>query len=261
MFYFSYAGNKRNELKEIDELLSKIKYKKVVEPFGGSLAFSIDQYYKNKDLEFYPSDIDNELTLFCNNFYKHDDNIIKKLLEIIKNISNKEDYDKLYKKSISKIQEENIEDFMTYYLFKKTCYAIRPGLYYLDRSPKLTNVLKYKNKLNEFFKDHKYNNIHYKSVFKQFYNDEDAIIFLDPPYVNSVCSFYDKFDETDFSNLWEDIYDMLENAKCKIILIVNDNFFMKKCYHKWFYKQYEKKYCFHSSKKTYHNIFTNIKLD
>jgi len=261
MFYFSYAGNKRAELKELDDLLSNIKYKKVVEPFGGSLAFTIDQYYKNKDLQFFPSDIDNELTLFCNNFYKYDNDVIKNVLEIIKNISNKEEYDIIYKKSILNIKDENINDFLKYYLFKKTAYAIHPGLYYLNRPPKLSNVLKFKDKLNEFFKNNTYINSHYKYIFERFKDDEDALLFLDPPYVNSECSFYDKFDDTDFSNLWEDICNMLENAKCKIILIVNDNYFMKKCYNKWFYKNYEKKYCYQSSRKTSHNIFTNIKLN
>jgi hypothetical protein len=260
MFYFAYAGNKRSEIKEYQNLLNSIKYKTVVEPFGGSCAFSISEYNKNKNINICISDIDTELILFCNEFYKYDDKIIKNVLDIIKNISSKSDYDIFYKKSISKILAENIEDFLTYYLFKKVCYRIRPGLYYMNDIPKLKNVIKYKDELNIFFKNNKYIESNYKLIFDKYKDDEEALIFLDPPYINSDCSFYDKFDSNFFNNLWEDIYNLLENGKCKIILVVNDNFFMKKCYNKWFYNCYYKRYSHHTAKQTTHNIFTNIKL-
>lgn len=259
MFYFGYSGNKRKELRELDDLLTKIEYKKVVEPFGGSCAFSYDQYTKNNNLEIHISDIDHDLTFFCNNFHKCDNDVLNNVLKYIKDINNKEEYDIFYKKCLQKTKDKNdILSFCSHYLFIKTCYNMRHGLYYDKKLPKMININKVKENLNNFFKKNIYHNRHYKEVFDQFIDDKDAIIFLDPPYVNSTCSFYDKFDDTDFTLLWEDIYNLLDKAKCKVVLVVNDNFFMKKCYNKWLYKSYDKKYSFNKSKKTIHNVFTNI---
>lgn len=259
MFYFSYAGNKRKEIKNLDNLLENVKYTKVVEPFGGSCAFSISEYLKNKDLEIYISDIDDELTSFCNNFYKNDELIMNIVLNIVSNIHNKEDYDRFYKKFCNKIDNNNIIDFCAYYLFKRTFFKLRQGMYYRNAKITLNTLQKNKDFLNEFFKKHMYNCVDYKIIFEQFKNDEDALLFLDPPYLNSCSSFYKKIDcEINFDLLWEDIFDLFNNGKCKIILIVNNNFFMRKVFEKWLYISYDKQYSTFKSKKTTHNVFCNF---
>lgn len=164
MFYFSYEGNKRNELKEINKMLENVQYKRIIEPFGGTCAFSISQFTKNKDMEIYISDIDKELILFCNNFYKNDDLIIDNVLKFIDNIKNKEDYNNFIKK-IKQNDTTNLIDFCSEYLFYRTCFRIRPGLYYCDRIPKLNNLKKYKTDLNEFFKKNTYICSDYKENF------------------------------------------------------------------------------------------------
>ena len=58
-FYFSYAGNKRNELKYIEELINLDLYDNIVEPFGGSCSFSRYIYEKDNSKKFYISDINN----------------------------------------------------------------------------------------------------------------------------------------------------------------------------------------------------------
>lgn len=259
MFYFSYPGNKRKEIKNLDNLLENVKYTKVVEPFGGSCAFSISEYLKNKDLEIYISDIDDELTSFCNNFYKNDELIMNIVLNIVSNIHNKEDYDRFYKKFCNKIDNNNIIDFCAYYLFKRTFFGIRPGVYYRNRKITLNSLKKNKDYLNEFFKNHTYNCVDYKTIFEQFKNDEDVLLFLDPPYLNSYCDFYKNIDcKINFDVLWEDIYDLFDNGKCKIILIVDNNFFMRKLFEKWLYISYDKQYSTFKSKKTVHNVFCNF---
>lgn len=260
MFYFSYPGNKRNEIKNLDNLLNNVKYTKVVEPFGGSCAFSISEYLKNKELEIYISDIDDELTSFCNNFYKHDEMIMNNVLNFVSNIKNKEEYDRFYKKFCNKIDQSNIVDFCSYYLFKRTCYDIRHGLYYSNKKITLNSLKKNKDYLNEFFKNHTYNCVDYKTIFEQFKNDEDSLLFLDPPYINSNCDLYYGFNNQHINveELWESIYHLLDTCKCKVILIVNNNFFMRKTFEKWLYTSYDKKYGNHNSKKTIHNVFCNF---
>lgn len=59
--------------------------------------------------------------------------------------------------------------------------------------------------------------------------------------------------------MWADIYDLIRNSKCKVILLVNDNFFMLQVFKDFLYKSYDKKYQNHNARKTTHNIFCNFK--
>ena len=118
-FYFSYAGNKRNEIKNFTELIDIDLYDKFIEPFGGTLAFSRYIYKLNPNKKFYVSDINKELIYFCNNFYKDNENILNKTKEIVNNIKNKEEFNNYYNKKTT----INDDDFLTYYLFKKTYFA------------------------------------------------------------------------------------------------------------------------------------------
>lgn len=255
-FYFSYKGNKRNEIIHIKELLDNLEYKILVEPFGGTCSVSryIHENYKDKDL--YINDINKDLCYFANNFRKYEDEVLLNIKTVIENIKNKQDYKNYYKKTINKNIENCSEvDFLTLILFEKSCFRITKGRYYEEKVPKFKGILKVKEKLNNFFIKNYYYNHEYKETFEKFRNNENALIFLDPPYVNSDSSDYDSNNKNQYSNMWEDIYDLFENSKCKIIMIVNNNFFMRKVFNKFYYNCYEKNYMAHKSRKTIHNIF------
>ena len=262
-FYFSYAGNKRTEIKEFIELVDLNKYDNIIEPFGGSLAFSRYIYNVDNTKNFFVCDINDELTYFCNNFYKNKDNIIKDCLNIINNINNKDDY-LLYINDVKKIDHN---DFLNYYLILRTYYCIREGLYPTNhRKPQYKNFNEKTNIVNKFFENVEYKCQDYMIYMEQFKDDEKALIFLDPPYINSFNDFYKnqnigiKEQKNTFSTLWEYLYNFLNNCKCKFILIVNDNFFMQLAFSKWFYKKYSKIYQVKKGKDN-HNIFTNIILN
>jgi site-specific DNA-adenine methylase len=260
-FYFSYAGSKRKEIREFIDLIDLNNYENIIEPFGGSLAFSryIYNLYPNKN--FFVSDINDELIYFCNNFYKKKEYIIDNAIIKINEINNKIDYDNYINKNQ---QMDNDENFLTWYLLRRSYYNIRQGLYPSNnRKPKF---IKYNDKtinVDNFFKKVEYKNQDYKIYMEKFKNDESALIFLDPPYINSCNEFYSnqniktKDINKQFDELWEYLYNYFNNCKCKFILIVNDNFFMRLSFSKWFKKSYHKKYEA-TKKETRHNIFSNI---
>jgi hypothetical protein len=271
MFYFAWDGNKRNELKYIYELLENIQYDKVIEPFGGSCAFSRDQYDKNDKLEIYISDLNNELTLFCNNFYKYDEDIIKTCVDEINKISNKEEYIKKFKEAEEHVNnltnaEQDIIKFCGNYLLFKTYYYIRPGLYPSSgRKPTYKGLNRHKDKINNFFKKFNYVNQDYKIYMERYRYDEKALIFIDPPYINSSNESYKhhgSFKNIDmrktFSDVWEYLYKFVNDCKCHFIIIVNDNIFMNLAFNKFFYNSYDKTYS-NTKNKCNHVIYTNIR--
>jgi len=262
-FYFSYAGSKRKEIKEIIQLIDLNLYDNIIEPFGGSLSFSRYIYSINNKLNFYVSDINNELTYFCNNFYKNKDDIINKVIEKINILKNDKNLYNDYIKNYKNIEDE---DFLTWFLILRTYYCLRIGLYPTkNRFPKYSNFNKKTLECDLFFKNINYECQDYKIYMDKFKNDEKSLIFLDPPYINSCNEFYSnqnistKDINNQFDEIWEYLYNFMDTCKCKFILVVNDNFFMRQCYKKWFYKDYYKKYEM-TKKETRHNIFTNINI-
>lgn len=251
-FYFAYAGNKRNELKNIEELINLDLYDNIVEPFGGSCSFSRNIYEKDNSKNFYISDINNELVYFCNNFYKNKDDTIKECLQKINNINTKEEYNVL----IKNLKKYDLKDYLIY----QTYYRLRKGYYPIDnRKPKFIDYNKKTDKIDLFFKNVKYVNQSFKIYLDQFKDDEKTLIFLDPPYIDSCNDFYEgDFNSKDMYNIWEDIYDFVNNCKCKFIMIVNNNVFMKIIFKNFYYNSYEKKYSSHSKKQVSHIVFTNI---
>lgn len=269
-FYFAYPGNKQKEIKEFINLFNIDVYNNIIEPFGGSLSFSRYIYHNidiNKKLKYYISDLNNDLVFFCNNFYKDKNNIINDTINDINNINNKDDYNKYYNNKLS----IDHKDFLKYYLFISKFYQIRKGLYPSNRSkPKFKNYINNTKLTDDFFINNEYKCLDFRIYLEQFKNDERSIIFLDPPYISSDNSFY--IDGKNIKNkqcneFWEYLYNYLHSCKCKFILIVNDNIFMKLLFKKFYKGEYYKRYentkynkedDNYSKNECNHIIFTNI---
>jgi hypothetical protein len=247
-FYFSYAGNKRQELKTIENYYSLDNIETIVEPFGGSVSFSRELYLKNKNLNFDFSDIDNDLIYFCNNFYKKSDEYVNKALEQIKKLNTKVKYLVYLNKKL-----EYGDDFIIQYLIRRTFYSVRCGLYPTNRNPpKYINLKKNMVLIDDFFKNNNYLCSDFKFLMDKYKDDEKALIFIDPPYLVSCNDFY-KSAEID----WEYIFNFFENCKCKFIMVVNHNIFMNILFKKWFKHEYSKKYEM-THKEVKHVIFSNF---
>ena len=269
-FYISYNGNKRKEIKNFINLININDYDNIIEPFGGSLSFSRFIYNdidKDKRLKYYISDINNELVFFCNNFYKNKINIINETLEDINKIKNKVQFNEYVKNN----KNINDEDFIKYYLFINKFYRLRRGFYPGDEiRPKLKDYNIKTLLTDDFFKNNEYKALDFKIYLEQFKNDERSLIFLDPPYFNSDNSFYIdgvQVKNNDCNNFWEYLYNFVNNCKCKFILVVNNNIFMKLAFNNFFKLKYDKKYensKFDKEQQKYiknsceHMVFSNI---
>jgi len=260
-FYFSWLGNKR---KEIDKILNVCKdfenIKTIVEPFGGTCFFSYFLYknYENNNFNFIINDIDEQLTFFCNNFYKNKEEYIKKSLDLINDIDDKEKYNNL----INEYKNKKItdEDFIEYYYVYNTYYAIRKGFFPTTRNkPKYKYILDKTKKYDDFFKNNTYLNFNFIDIIEKYKDDETALIYFDPPYVQTDTSSY-------FNQIidWEYLINFLETCKCKYILHVNCNIWMKFIFTRICKKfinydyNYQNLYIKRRDTKTIHSIYTNI---
>ena len=68
----------------------------------------------------------------------------------------------------------------------------------------------------------KFTNEDYKTILEQYKNNEDAFIFLDPPYLFSDNTGYiPQSIDKDATYMLPYILEYLKSAKCKVMLIIN----------------------------------------
>ena len=251
-FYFSYMGNKRSELPQLFSLIDISDYDTVVEPFGGTCVFSRELYKKTPSLCYEIADTDASLVLFCNSFHADDDAVISDALETIDRIGvDKETYKTFIK---NEPPTSDLHAWLVWYLIYRTYYQIRHGLYPTKpRKPSYRQLLKIKGQINEFFKAVPYQKQDYKTTMEKHKHNPRALVFIDPPYV-SACNVLYSNPEVD----WEYLFTFFESCECKFIMVVNNDFFMRMAFKKWFIDSYDKKYSNHNKSLTKHQIFSNI---
>ena len=77
------------------------------------------------------------------------------------------------------------------------------------------------DKYIEFMSDVNISNIDYKDCIKPHLNNEDAFIFLDPPY--SYCKDYKNYYNVNYLVSPQEIVDVLKGCKCKFMITYDDN--------------------------------------
>lgn len=183
-FLFAYAGNKRAEVKQIyDHLDFKRKTKYIVEPFAGTVALS-----------FYIAKVD------PHKYTYHINDMDKNLIELYRIMKDKERCDE-FEKKINLILSDDSFGKQEYnkitrggsvegYYIKHKIYAIVPGLYKqnyvydeikFDDYP-IVNFLRNENVI--------ITNDNGVDILRQYENNDEAIIYLDPPYIQTCNDFY-----------------------------------------------------------------------
>jgi len=249
-FFIPYAGNKRSEVEKIydsiKDKLNDIEY--IVEPFCGTSAFS---YYMSlrhpKQFKYILNDNNNYLI----ELYKtaQDDN---KFNELIIEIN-----DKII--DINKEKYMNIvnQPCLSSYIIKHTMYNIRPGLFPINKKLKtdyknlkdvpIVNFLKTED--ITFYNDNAIN------IFEMYKDNNKALIFLDPPYVQLNNDFY--LDSS--TNIYEYLCNNnIKNMNSYIILVLEDNWIIKLLFRHHTFIIYDKLYQT-SKKQTKHLIINNSK--
>jgi site-specific DNA-adenine methylase len=251
-FFFGYAGNKREEVERIFNLLKLSNIKIIIEPFCGTCALS---YY---------------ISLQSPKKYKYiiNDND-KKLIELFKLAQNKKKFDIFIKKinSLCFDKDNNFIDKPTYlkivkednlegYFISQKFKTIRNGMYPSNR--KMTPIKEdcpFVKFLRE--EDVEILNLGATEVIDKYINKKEAFLFLDPPYLSSCNDFYLNKDV----NIYEYIYkikDSLLTLKSTILLCLEDIWIIRLLFDnlKECFITYDKIYQV-SKKKTTHIIIYN----
>jgi len=251
-FFFSYAGNKREEVEHIYNLLDSENIDTIVEPFCGSCAMSYYIWTQNKDknYKYILNDLDNNLI---------------DLLKIIRSGEYKEIEDEVNKKreEILGYEDDMIEAKKIYlnyinngkvsgYLLGKKYKSIIAGLFPLrdfksifNKKLDLSIAPIYDFLVNANIELH---TIDANKIIDE-NNNEKTLIFLDPPYIASCNNFYSTDTDENICNIYEKLVLYgLKNYKCKMLICHENNWLFKILFKE--YVEKEKEY-----KKNYHNTF------
>jgi site-specific DNA-adenine methylase len=269
-FYFSYAGSKKDENHEIAHLVTKARaqdkpFDKVVEVFGGSLAFSRYLWgMYGQDITYLTSDADGDLTSFCNEFYADKQTVLEMVKEKSREIMSSPDADErkaAFKAYYNNVPEGGLEKLAWFLLLKKNSIMGRMGFFnpnrrmcVFQRYEQLTAVT------DDFFKNGTvYANQDFKVYLEQAKNDPTALVYLDPPYIGKCNAFY-KGKGKGLKEIFDYLHAWMMECKCKYILVHSDCELLRQ----WIkdgdvplVKTYEKEYKINHNKVT-HLVISNI---
>jgi hypothetical protein len=246
-FIIAYSGNKRNEVETIyNYLKDKLDNKKIIiEPFCGTSAFS---YYLST---LYPKKFKyvlNDKSKYLCELYKlmKDEKKLKeftiKLNEEVKKIINKSIYDEIINK----------DNLLSWFIAHKI-YCIRAGLYRIGYIPVVYDFNKIP--IIKFLREEEVE-IYNKegiNIIEEYANNEEALLFIDPPYLKACNDFYD----SDDTNVYEYFYNNnISSYNAYLILVLEDNWIIKLLFKNDIKFIYDKTYA-PSKKKTQHIIITN----
>jgi site-specific DNA-adenine methylase len=221
-FIIPYAGNKREEVKQILNNLNdkypgwEEKTSTIVEPFCGSSAFSyyLSTLYPGK-FKYILNDNDAHLIELYHTMKdeKRYEAFKTKMNSLIASINSKDEY----KQVISK------KDFYGWFV-ARFWYGYRQGVYNEERKKLITsdcNIITFLRNENV-----KITNEDGIDVYKKYKDDESTLLFIDPPYMNLFNGLY--YDDKSGLNLYEYMYEnSIKDEKSIIVLALALTFFVK----------------------------------
>ena len=262
-FVFPYAGNKRQEVDKIHEVIkNELKtINTIIEPYCGSSAMS---YYIST---LYPK----KFKYILNDT---DENLIK-LYDIMRN---KEKLDEFYKELNFFIEKFNLftedeprKEFYKSFISSKNIashfvknryYCINVGTYPMISTIKQIKEFSIEDKpiynflMNE---DIKFLNCDGIDLYEQFKENEDCLFLIDPPYIMSSNLFYKQKTTTIYEYMFNN---PIIKEKSKIVLVLENNWIIKLLFSENIKStEYEKKYGSAGSlkkTKTNHIIISNF---
>ena len=273
-FYFPYAGNKRLENKNTDDVLTELlesgKIKYIVEPFCGSCSFSFHVYRKYGDkFQYIMNDTDKHLIGIykviqdqgCGPLF---DFANEKTAEIYK-AEGPNRNPPLFKELIKKKHDDPF-----HYFFWHRVYHCHKGAFYMNARRMTYDASKFE-KRDEFVKKCKFSCLDYSEFLKEWEGRGDVLIMLDPPYFQSHNGYYwdvgQKTDENgfvkDYTCTCVDLYNFMK-TKTPSILVTNYVSIIDYIFKEFFKKLYGKTYMHdhlarkHKKKKTQHAIYVNF---
>lgn len=255
-FYYSYPGNKYNEMNCIYPSVNLNGIKNIVEPFAGGCGFSFYIWEKNKDKNFtyYINDLNTPLF----QFYKIASNeelqiqIEKNMHDWVDKITELTDIEERRKVYNAIKNLNNISSL----LFINRYYCIRPGLFpqnlktwnkfYFDKMP-IHQFFKYANVIAT--------NVDGNDIFEKYCNQEDSLIFIDPPYLDSNNAFYCSLKGV---NIYERLWREKMNSKAaSLYMVLEKNYITDALFGENQIHSYAKRYLMKGGRETIHAIYSN----
>lgn len=242
-------GNKKNELKFLLPIIEpQITTSTIfVEPFCGSSIVSFNIFKKiNKNIDFHINDLDT----FRINFYK--------------NMTKEKERQKLYKlenEIVEKGEEfyNNIvkgkDDDYLKYVISKRIHSFRHGIFPTNKKIILHEIT---DNWKEFLNKSIITNNDYLDILNKYKDNENAFLYLDPPYMDSYNAGYSTYqnkthDEDlkviDNTEMYINFLEILKNGKCKVLFSINNCALTK-----YLYKDFIKESYNHIYQSTHLNI-------
>lgn len=256
-FFFPYTGtNTREVRKNIYPYIEFEGINKIVEPFCGSSSFSrnIPDEIKPNIKSYHFNDIDPFLN------------------EFITDVRNGKigDYVKHTKLICDEYKDNKKMDLMKYgfkyYLFFKKLLC-RCG--HLIDLKKVAKIEEYETKMQPLIDFYKNENVKitthdYLEILDKYKDDPEALIYLDPPYLDSYNGDYSAYGEVmknkvivDNTEMYVKIMKFMKKAKCRVYLSINSNALNKYLFRKLeIENEYDVLYNL-SHKKTQHLLISN----
>jgi DNA adenine methylase len=248
-----WVGGKRKEIKNFEKYIPK--FNTYIEPFvgGGALYWYLEP----------ENAVINDINEHLINFYKvlRDNHSILSC-ELKKYINSKEFFNEIVKKLNNKDYKNNIEQAEIFYYLNKTCFS---GKWRTNSKGEFNNTFgnyksdNYKSLDNCYVKllqTTKIYNKDYKEILEKYKNDENAFIFLDPPYLDCDTMYTDN---QEFEDVYMYIGSYIKNCKCKVMLVVKENNYINSIFKNNTIDKYEINYRHNalSEKKHNHIVITN----
>ena len=243
VFYFSYWGNKRNEIKHLTPYINFDDFDTICEPFGGSLAFSREVFLNHPDKKYVCSDIDQDLVRFCNGFYKVKNEVVEAVKAQAEDIKSSDNPKDTYLDYL-KCEPTDDFDFFKHKLFYEAQYCIRKGLCPYGYRPvsKFVDYDKKTKRIDDFFRNVKYELCDFVDTIEKVKDDERAFLYLDPPY--PIRSDYTTYVDNKIEHIWKYLIPHIRDNKfkCKYILSVDRNIFTEYLFKDYTIGEYSKTY-------------------
>jgi len=254
-FIIVRLGNKQRDLKYFDMYLpKKNEIESVAEPFAGSFSVIRNYYY----------DVNNIYCADNDEIYKEKIKLIFNDLEGFK--TEKENIIKFYKDNNTNLEEmKKRKVFIKRDILKEFSKTLKFHTFDdffargIVQTPSMSfdysDLKKLYDKI-KWFDD-------YKIVFEKLKNDNKSFVFVDPPYFQSANKSYCGDDYRDKDNnlkdntsVYIDILHFMNEAKCKVMLIINSSEIIKYLFKDYYKGCYNKLYTLSQSKQIL-NIYTN----
>jgi len=255
-FYYSYPGNKYNEMECIYPSLNLDGVLNIVEPYAGGCGFSFAIWEKNKDknLTYFINDLNPALFQFYQiasneELQKEIEKNMHTWVDLIMEQNDVEERRKIYN-GIKNL------DTISSLLFINRYYCIRPGLF--PQNLKTFNKFYFdKMPIHHFFKNANVvaTNVDGNAIFEKYKNDRQSLIFIDPPYLDSNNAFYCSVKGT---NIYEKFWrEKLGEYAAGIYMVLEKNYITEALFGEYQIHSYAKRYLMKGGRETVHAVYSN----